>query len=712
MIFDLVLDTNIEKKTKRILQESNSKWMWYPNQRVAHLHRIKIEQSIKRFSYIGYPGSFRQPVYSSYYKKSIKLEEDTLITWDSLGGRIRMNVNGLEYDITTNNVVLKKGKTELLVSIDFTNTLPALFIKCDNNKLLDNWLVSIDRNSWMIAESMKEFNDINKHPLQGFEDEYIIKPDNIKEKSNALIKDDCIILEKDGYIIVDFYYYELGYVSFKTKGRGNILMHVGQSKEEVLNRVEEDFEQKQIGSIELTDHYKNIVGHTHATRYALIKTNGNAKIENIRFHAFITPVEYVGSFDCSDEELNNIWYMGCATVHSCMHDFFLDTIYRDSLPWALDGVGAMIASDMVFFDKQIRRQQIISQLMPSQATKEDLGVVYLDFQLYTILGFECDYLATGDKNFLLDYKEEIYKTVDIYCEILDDKGFLSSETASGMSFFPDWAVSNDYGPDILGTPAYAQMILMHVLEFTTSVADIAGDIKRTKMYNQQAELLRNNIIDKFWDDERKLFINGLDRSGNIDDNVSIYAQAFGVIFDLVSVSDYDSIHKAMIATREERKNLSINFAWEMMALSKLGKSIDIINYLKDMILPIITSGDVRVYEDINFSKERTLSFYGRTFGKSLCHSVMGAAPVIGINYGVVGIIPDNEYNTFILRPSKSHLEWIKSVVPANDGLVRISQERDLITLEVIGRVRVKLTECRTQEGLEIIDQEGVYYINL
>lgn len=712
MIFDLILDEKAEKKRKTKGTNNDSIWMWYPNQRVAHLHRIKVQQSIERFRYIGYPGSFRQPVYHSYYRKHIAIDKDTVINWHGLGGRVRMNINGHEHDITTSTAVLTKGENTLLVSIDFSDTLPALHVDSDNKELLTGWSVSIDRNSWVSVESMKEFNDLSSDPLTGIEDEYVIKPDKIEESHNAHIDDDNIIIKKDGYVIIDFHYYELGYITFRAKGKGRINIYVGQSKEEVFNIAEEDFEQRQIDWKELTEDYEKITGCTHATKYVLIKASEYVELKDIRFNAYVTPVEYMGSFDSSDQELNDIWYMGCATVHSCMHDFFLDTIYRDSLPWALDGVGAMIASDAVFMDSKTRRQQIISQLMPHNSTKEDLGVVYLDFQLYTILGFECDYTATGDLEFLLKYKEDIYRTVDIYCEILDNRGFLSSENALGMSFFPDWGVNESHGPDVLGTPTYAQMIFMHVLEFVADVADKAGDKEKKSIYDDLAMSLRNNIINMFWDDERKLFINGFDRNGNVDNHVSIYAQAFGVLYDLVSDSDYKSIHKAMVETRKVRRNLSINFAWEMMAIAKLGQHEDVTNYLKDMILPIISSGDVRIHEDINFDKERTLSFYGRKFGKSLCHSVMGAAPVIGINYGIVGIVPDKDFNTFRYHPHKSQLEWIDAVIPANDGLVKIKQKQDMITVETVGEVCVRLIDCSTQEGKDIIDQEGVYIIRL
>ena len=47
-------------------------------------------------------------------------------------------------------------------------------------------------------------------------------------------------------------------------------------------------------------------------------------------------LQYLGSFECSDERLNTIWQTGAYTVHLNMQDYLWDGIKRDRLVWIGD----------------------------------------------------------------------------------------------------------------------------------------------------------------------------------------------------------------------------------------------------------------------------------------------------------------------------------------------------------------------------------------
>ena len=48
------------------------------------------------------------------------------------------------------------------------------------------------------------------------------------------------------------------------------------------------------------------------------------------------PVEYKGSFACSDDLLTRIWYMGAYTAHLCMQEDIWDAPKRDRARWMGD----------------------------------------------------------------------------------------------------------------------------------------------------------------------------------------------------------------------------------------------------------------------------------------------------------------------------------------------------------------------------------------
>lgn len=83
--------------------------------------------------------------------------------------------------------------------------------------------------------------------------------------------------------------------------------------------------------------------------YATVKSDNTGyrfvKIEALECDVFIRcvrgifvhrDIERVGSFECSDAEVNKIWDVGAYTVFLNMQEYLLDGIKRDRLVWAGD----------------------------------------------------------------------------------------------------------------------------------------------------------------------------------------------------------------------------------------------------------------------------------------------------------------------------------------------------------------------------------------
>ncbi len=56
----------------------------------------------------------------------------------------------------------------------------------------------------------------------------------------------------------------------------------------------------------------------------------------VRAVTLMRPLDYVGSFECDDLRLNEIWRVGARTVHLCLQDGVWDGIKRDRLVWIGD----------------------------------------------------------------------------------------------------------------------------------------------------------------------------------------------------------------------------------------------------------------------------------------------------------------------------------------------------------------------------------------
>lgn len=123
----------------------------------------------------------------------------------------------------------------------------------------DNWKASMDGTEWNIAETSPVFGTAGRMPLDDPETEVTIHPVSILPIRNATVENQKIKIQKNGYILVDFFHIEVGKVSFIAKGEGKLTAFVGESPEEALNENIKLFEQYPIESYSLTEGEQQII---------------------------------------------------------------------------------------------------------------------------------------------------------------------------------------------------------------------------------------------------------------------------------------------------------------------------------------------------------------------------------------------------------------------------------------------------------------------
>ena len=306
--YDPLLDPAVEIPDTPV-RNGNGEYIWYPGQLSAHLQQKRLKESEKRCMNVGYPGKFYAPVYHTSFRKEVILPTETPIEWTSTG-KVKVSVNG-------------KVST-------------------------DNWKASMDGTEWNIAETSPVFGTAGRMPLDDPETEVTIHPVSILPIRNATVENQKIKIQKNGYILVDFFHIEVGKVSFIAKGEGKLTAFVGESPEEALNENIKLFEQYPIESYSLTEGEQQIILPERAVRYLKIFSDKECEISDVKFKAKIWPVDFLMSFECNDERMNNIWNASVASLHTSTHGFYLDGIKRDYLPWSMDAVLSTFAGDYLF----------------------------------------------------------------------------------------------------------------------------------------------------------------------------------------------------------------------------------------------------------------------------------------------------------------------------------------------------------------------------
>ena len=672
-VFDPLLDPRCRVHKMRLGESWPASWIWYPGQLAAHRHAACVRASMDRCTDVGYPGSYRQGVNISYFRRRATLPRETAIRWNGPAGRIRLILNGETADITLRKAVLPAGAAEILAVVDFTAGLPCLILNGAGLETGPAWEASLDQASWTQAEGDPVLRDPSALPDGCREWRVDISPARIVSSVRASVSAGALLLEPGGDVIVDFHHDELGALAWDAAGAGALSVVVAESLAEVRDAAH--FEQRPLPEIPLTRQPSHTDLPERCVRFARLRSTASCAVRDLRLQASVWPVEYRGRFESSDAKLNDIWSAGAATMHANMHDVYLDGIRRDALPW-WDGLLVLEAGECVFFDSEISRQTILALTLPAKPSLHDMGLI--DTQLFLLAGFENEYLARGDLSFSRRYRDRIQDVLGLFESLQDERGFVNGRDVEPYGFFPDWTATEASGPDAHGTPAYAQMLLMRAFEIGAAFASRWGDEALAARYRANTAKLRRNVRELFWDAAEGAFINGLDRRGAPDRRFTPFAQANGILFDLAAPSEWTRMFERVLNNPARRaRNFSISQPWEFLAYARAGRIAELLARLRTVWGGLLDLGYTRFPEDIRMqdTPEQQLAMYGRPFGNSLCHAWAGAAPVLALVRGVLGIWPgEGGYRTCRIAPQLGDIEWVRGSVPTPAGDIRVEAD--------------------------------------
>jgi hypothetical protein len=197
------------------------------------------------------------------------------------------------------------------------------------------------------------------------------------------------------------------------------------------------------------------------------------------------------------------------------------------------------------------------------------------------------------------------------------------------------------------------------------------------------------------------YINGIDRNGKLDSRITPFAQAFAVAFDTADPSEYGSLFRSLDDPSSRPPNFSLSQVVELTAYAKAGRAAGAIERLRSVWLPMIQDGYNRFFEDIWPQKNplEQLAMYRRRYANSLCHAWSGAAPVMAISRGVLGIEPiEPGYRMCSVEPKRCGLEWVRGAVPAPSGMIELEWRGADGELTLPDGVNARLADGRVVQG--------------
>ena len=370
-------------------------------------------------------------------------------------------------------------------------------------------------------------------------------------------------------------------------------------------------------------------------------------------------IPYEGSFNCSDQRLNDIWMTGAYTVHLNMQEYIWDGIKRDRLIWLGDMHPETSTISYVFGEDE----SVYSSL--DLAVKQYPLPNYFNgmsaySMWYLIMQYDW-YMHFGNIDFLRKHGDYIKGLVDLIDTKVDAEG--NDELGGGR--FLDWPSS----PNEKGVHSGYRALIVWAMNDAAKLCRILGDEPQAKKAEAIVARLNKKIMP----------------SNNLKQ-----AEGLMAIAGLKSAED---AAKAILAGGP--KGFSTFYGYYMLqALAMDGKYAEALDIISKFWGGMLDLGATTFWEDFNLDwvdnvgridefvpagKKDIHGDFGAYcypgFRHSFCHG-WASGPTAWMSQHVLGIEPlEPGCRKVSVKPHLGNLEWAEGTYPTPMGNIYVKHVR-------------------------------------
>ena len=654
-------------------------WIWYPGDYEIWLGNRMSNNRTER-------GAFFPPFWKTdshfvtvEFSKQIDLDQPEEIEI-AAEGRYNVKFDGKLQFGMPDRFTLPAGKHSLNIKVWNQSTPPAIYVKGRTVNSDGSWKVTNEDKEW-IDESGKasdtsateyalagswNFNDIDTPPSK-------VSPLRSEPMAYVAVEDKTV----DGGRLYDFGKETFGRIVLKNvEGDGIVNIYYGESPEEALDLGHcETLDKLRFSADEVCDLATGVsvsksgdytLDNTKAYRYVYVAPEAGVEVGDVAMLYEYAPVEYRGSFRCSDPELNRIWDVGAYTMHLTTREFFIDGIKRDRWVWSGDAVQSYLMNYYLFFDSPTvkRTTRLLRGKDPVTAHINTI----MDYTLYWFNGIYDYYLYTGDKEFVKEIYPKMQSLMEYVLGRTNKDGMLEGMTGDWV--FVDWA---DFPMSKQGALSFEQVLFCKSLETMKLCADIVGDTADAGRYSKLAGELRAKLMPVFWDESRQALVHNVE-NGRKSDQVNKFANMFAINYGFFDEPTAKSVMENVMLNPEVPAITTpyMRF-YELESLCSRGMQEQVLKEMKDYWGGMLREGATSFWEKYvpTDSGTQHLAMYGRPYGKSLCHA-WGASPIYLLGKYYLGVVPVKPgYEEFSITPVLGGLKWMEGSVPTPDGDISV-----------------------------------------
>jgi hypothetical protein len=374
------------------------------------------------------------------------------------------------------------------------------------------------------------------------------------------------------------------------------------------------------------------------------------------------PVEWRGSFECSDERLNEIWRIGAYTVQLNMEDAYTDCPWRERAQWWGDARIEALSNYYAFGDRRLVRQGIRHI---GQSQREDgatipfwpgsYGEVIPAFCLYWIMSIWDYYMFTGDEALVREMEPKVRKLIKWFEGFKDKRGLLTN--------VPGWMFIEWTAGDLKGTVSALNCLYYRALVDASKIARLAGEDRAGLQYRRRAEQVKAAINSHLYDPKRRAYPEYWS-DGAFAPKVSQMVNGLVSAYGIAPVGRRKAVLEYALDPKNDVVPTGSFFAYYLLlGLFENGMVQEALDYIRTNWGKMLDWGATTFWE--HWHPEN-----------SLCHG-WASAPTIHLPAYVLGVRPTEPgFRRFVVAPNPTDLAWANGTIPTPRGDIRVEWHRD------------------------------------
>lgn len=407
-----------------------------------------------------------------------------------------------------------------------------------------------------------------------------------------------------------------------------------------------------------------VYGPKSAFRYAQIKfLSGDSpmRFKSIRLDYIYYPVQYRGSFESSDQLLNQIWKIGAYTSHLCMQDEIWDAPKRDRLPWMgdLDVSGDVI--DTAFADRFLMQTTLdrLNHEAGNPMHQEVNGIP--GYSAFWVMGEADYYRHIGDANYLHSIHDDIVRLLDYLSGDLGADHLFTNPRKSWP--FVDWSPEMDRD-----TPETRRATTFEIYRAFREGAWLlreSGDTANADKFDAVTDSIRKSAQENLLDAQTGTF------------GARWQPNAMAIFSGIATPAQTAAIWKQVLSKRDGFMISPYYNFYVISAMADAGHRREALDWIRKYWGGMIAEGATSFWEgyDPAWPKDdfhaNLQADDSKGYFVSLSHG-WSSGPTAWLTEQILGIRPTaGGYSKTTIEPDLAGLAWARGTVEAPNGQIKV-----------------------------------------